>query len=228
MTDQELLPCAELEPEKTATAAVIWLHGLGADGNDFLDVVPMLGIPKNIPTRFVFPHAPVRPVTLNMGHEMRAWYDIEMMDDKRHYRDDDILLSSRQIYALLDREIKRGVASERIVLAGFSQGGAIALHAGLRYQHRLAGLMALSTYMVRDDEIDAEQSDANREVAVFQAHGQYDPMVPFAWGESARDRLISLGHSVEFHAYPMEHQVVPEEITAIGDFLRRQLSGANA
>lgn len=213
--------CVEVTPKgRDAERAVIWLHGLGADGHDFEPIVPLLGLDRGPATRFVFPHAPVRPVTVNMGMRMRAWYDIVGMDFHRQEDEDGIRESSRIANALIERENERGIATEHIVLAGFSQGGAIALHAGLRHPERLAGIVALSTYLVRAASLQSEASAANRETPIFQGHGTHDPMVVFERGTTARDTLVEAGYAVEWHEYPMQHNVLPEELDHIGAFLR--------
>ena len=196
---------------------MIWLHGLGADGHDFEPIVPELGL--RFPVRFVFPHAPVRAVTINGGMAMRAWYDIFSFD--RHAEEDaaGIRASAAAVTELVDREIARGVASERIVLAGFSQGGAIALHAGLREPRPLAGVLALSTYLPLATTLASERSAANARIPIFMAHGTDDPVLPFAMAEASRRALESLGYAVDWHAYPMAHSVCLEEIGAIGAWL---------
>lgn len=221
----EPLRTVEVEPAGPPRAAVVWLHGLGADGHDFEPLVPHLGLPPAAGVRFVFPHAPRRPVTINMGLVMPAWYDIRSLDALR--RDEDergVLESSAQTTALVEREVARGVPAERIVLAGFSQGGAIALHAALRHPERLAGALALSTYLVRGDALEVERAPANRELPLFGAHGRADPMVPFEAGEAWRCRLEALGQPVEWHAYPMGHEVCPEEVRDIGTWLSARLA----
>ncbi len=222
MTQQ--LDCVELEPESPATASVIWLHGLGADGNDFVPIVPELRLPESMAVRFVFPHAPVRPVTLNGGMRMRAWYDILGLD--RALREDEAGLreSQAQIEALIRRENARGVPSTRIVLAGFSQGGAITLQTGLRYPERLAGLMVLSSYLPLRDRVTAEASAANRSTPILMAHGEFDYMLPLQLGSSSRDLLQQSGYAVEWRAYPMEHQVCLEEIRDISGWLQARLA----
>lgn len=215
--------CIEVEPKVPATRAVIWLHGLGADGHDFESIVPLLGLDRDPATRFVFPNAPVRPVTVNGGMQMRAWYDIYGMDFHKREDADGIAESTRITSALIARENERGIATEHIALAGFSQGGAIALHAGLRHPERLAGIVALSTYLVRADTLANEAAAQNRETPIFQGHGTHDPMVVFERGTTARDLLTEGGWPVEWHDYPMQHNVVPEELDHIGAFLRRVL-----
>jgi len=217
----DLLPCVELETGANPDAAVIWLHGLGADGNDFVPVVPELDL-GGAAVRFVFPHAPQRPVTINMGMRMPAWYDILQMGGGREDAAG-IRESQGRIEDLIAREKQRGVAARRIVLAGFSQGGAIVLHTGLRHAERLAGILALSTYLPLADTVENERHDANRDLPVFVAHGTHDPMIAMARAERTRARLESLGYPVEFAAYPMEHSVCPQEIADIGDWLRKAL-----
>jgi phospholipase/carboxylesterase len=220
-----LLETVEIEPASgPATGAVIWLHGLGADGHDFPPIVPLLGL-EDMPVRFVFPHAPVRPVTINGGMRMRAWYDILGMELGSRQDETGILDSDQRVRALIERERQRGVAPERIVLAGFSQGGAIALHLGLRFEERLAGIVALSTYLVRGAALAKERSAANQETPIFQAHGSVDPMVVFQRGQESRRQLEQLGYGVEWHAYPMGHQVCQEEIEELGAFLRARFEG---
>lgn len=215
-----VLPCVEIDPPGPIQRTVIWLHGLGADGHDFEPIVPELGIPASLGVRFVFPHAPSIPVTINGGFVMPAWYDILAMDLRRRVDEAGVRASAERVTALITRENERGVASGRIVLAGFSQGGAIALHTALRHPERLAGLIALSTYLVCGESLDAERSEANRGLPVFQAHGTVDPMVPLANGREASERLAALGHPVAWHTYPMPHAVCAEEIVAIGRWLR--------
>ena len=223
MTTQ-LLDCVEVEPEAEANAAIIWLHGLGADGHDFPPIVPELGLPNGHGVRFVFPHAEPMPVTVNGGMVMPAWYDILGMDFERRVDEAGVRASAARIEHLVDRERKRGIASGRILLAGFSQGGAIALHVGLRSQEALAGIVALSTYIACDANLDEERSPANHEIPIFQAHGSMDPMVPMALGQAARERLEGLGYSVDWHDYPMQHQVCTEEIQALGAWLQERLA----
>lgn len=215
-----LLPCVELETGPGPAAAVVWLHGLGANGHDFEPIVPLLGLPKSLPVRFVFPHAPSLPVTINGGMVMPAWYDIADADFDRRGDEDGIRASAARIEALLARERERGIADDRIVLAGFSQGGAIALHVALRRAAPLAGVMALSTYLALERTAAAESSEAGRRSRVFMAHGRFDPVVPLEYGARSRDVLARLGCSVEWREYPMQHQVCDEEIRDIGDWLK--------
>lgn len=226
MTD--LPDCVVLEPGRPADAAVIWLHGLGASGHDFPPVVAELGLPQDHAIRFVFPHAPAIPVTINGGMVMPAWYDILEMDlDHRRVDEAGVRASAAAVEALMGRERERGVGADRTVLAGFSQGGAIALHAGLRHPERLAGVLALSTYLAVDGDLENERSTANQDVPILQCHGTQDPMVGMAKGAAARDRLRGLGYAVEWEEYPMEHQVCMPEIQRIGQWLRGVLDVAS-
>ena len=204
--------------------SIIWLHGLGADGHDFEPIVPELRLPDSLAIRFVFPHAPYRPVTLNGGYTMRAWYDLAMeakgiRQDEGHIRE-----SEKVIASLIDRERAAGVNSRRIVLAGFSQGAAMALHTGLRYGQPLAGIMALSMPLPLAEKIPDELNPANALVPVFLAHGTRDPIVPFLLGERARQLLLSLAVPVEWHAYDMEHSVNQQEVSDIRTWLLSVLS----
>lgn len=219
----ECLPAVELEPEGSAEFAVIWLHGLGANGHDFPPIVPELGLDPKLPVRWVFPHAPAIPVTVNGGMVMPAWYDIIGMDSSSPQDEAGIRLSSARLVQLIERENARGVPCERIVLAGFSQGGAIATHTALRHPEPLGGLVALSTYAVLADTLEAERHAANAKLPVFQAHGTSDPMVIFERGEALRDLLRGLGHEVEWHEYGMVHQVCLEEVVALGAWFARRL-----
>jgi len=220
----EPLPSIELDVGPRPDAAVIWLHGLGADGNDFVPIVEEMRLPSSLSIRFVFPHAPVRPVTLNNGFRMRAWYDIAPGDITHRADISGVRASQAQVEALVAREIGRGIAARRIVVAGFSQGGVIALHTGLRHAERLAGIVALSTYVVLPDLLAREASPANRDVPIFMAHGTADPMVRLEWGEAGRRALVAAGYRVEWHTYPMPHSVVWEEIEAVSAFLARVLA----
>ena len=219
----DLLPAIELETAPGPTASVIWLHGLGADGNDFVPIVPELGLPPAPALRFIFPHAPVRAVTINNGMRMRAWYDIAAADLNNRADIAGVRQSAEQVEALIAREKARGIAAARIVVAGFSQGGAIALYAGLRHAERLAGILALSTYLVQADRLPAEAAAANRDVPIFMAHGTADPVVRFEWGVASRRALEANGNPVEWHQYPIEHSLCLEEVRAIGAWLARVL-----
>lgn len=220
---EELLPCIEVDPADPPAASVLWLHGLGATGHDFASIPPELGLPSDLPVRYVFPHAPKIPVTINMGFVMPAWYDITSMDS-RGQDAAGIEQSAEQIRRLVDRERALGIPTENIVLAGFSQGGAMALHTGLRYPETLAGIMVLSAYLLLPERLQEEASDVNRSTSIFQAHGLHDPMVTLDKGQRTRAVLEDLGYSVEWHEYPMPHSVCPEEIHDIGRWLRRVLS----
>ena len=212
----------EIETAPAPDAAVLWLHGLGADGHDFEPVVPQLRLPPQLRVRFVFPHAPVRPVTLNMGMRMRAWYDILQLgggrEDEAGIRESQALLE-----ALIARERRRGVAAQRIVLAGFSQGGAVALHTGLRHAERLAGILALSTYLPLAASVAAERSAANAGVPLFMAHGRFDDIIPLERARQSRALLEGLGCKVEWHEYAMPHALCGEEIADIAAWLRAVL-----
>ena len=222
--NDELLECVECEPEGPARSSVIWLHGLGADGHDFESIVPELRLGDELAVRFVFPHAPERPVTINGGMVMRAWYDILGMDIRRDEDEEGLRTSEAQVRALVEREVSRGVSEERIVLAGFSQGGAIALQAGVRHPRRLAGIMALSTYLPLPEKLEAEASSANRDCPVFMAHGTQDPVVPFEGGQLSKEALEAQGYEIEWREYPMPHSVCMEEIADAATWLTRVLS----
>lgn len=210
----------EVNTGEAPVGSVVWLHGLGADGHDFEPVVPELRLPGSLPLRFVFPHAPVRPVTVNGGMAMRAWYDIVSLDAAGRADEDGIRKSATVLDALIGREVDRGIPEERVVIAGFSQGGAVALHLALHTKRRLAGLMALSTYLALPDQVDA-QAPRNTSLPVFMAHGTMDPMVPYEGGMRSRDRLQAIGFEVEWHEYPMAHAVCPQEIADIRTWLLR-------
>lgn len=220
----DLLAGVELQTAPNPSASVIWLHGLGADGNDFVPIVPELKLPPALAVRFVFPHAPVRAVTINNGMRMRAWYDISAEDLTNRADLAGVRESQAQLEALIAREKARGVPAAKIVVAGFSQGGAIALYAGVRHAERLGGIMALSTYLIAQDALAAEASAANRSVPIFMAHGTADPIVRFQWGEASKRLLEAAGYGVEWHTYPMEHSVCIEEVRAIGAWLARVLA----
>jgi phospholipase/carboxylesterase len=208
-----------IEPRVPARTSVILLHGLGADGHDFESIVSQLRLPDSLATRFVFPHAPVRPVTLNGGHRMRAWFDLYGLD--RGSREDDagIRESAETAHRLIRREVERGIAADRIVLAGFSQGGAVALFAGLRHPERLAGILALSTYLPLAATLRAEAHPTNAAVSIFMAHGTVDPVVALGLGEQSKDALLAQGLPVEWHTYRMPHSVSAEEIADIREWL---------
>jgi phospholipase/carboxylesterase len=213
----------EIEPANPATGSVIWLHGLGADGHDFEPIVDELRLPQGFHLRFVFPHAPIRPVTLNGGVRMRAWYDIISLDRSGPQDEQGIRQSASILTDLIEREHSRGIASNRVVLAGFSQGGAIAMHTALRHPQKLAGLLALSTWLPLGDAFAAEVLNnpraQSRDLPVFMAHGTFDPMLPLSMGLQSRAALESAGYRVEWHEYPMPHAVCAEEIVAMRDWL---------
>jgi phospholipase/carboxylesterase len=222
MTLPAPLEALEIETGSTPRSSVIWLHGLGADGHDFEPIVGELDLPRE-PVRFVFPHAPTQPVTINGGMVMRAWYDIVSADLSRREDASGVRASQKLLDALIARERSRGVPADRIVLAGFSQGGAIALQTGLRHAERLAGIMALSTYVPIIDSVAAEANAATRDIPIFYAHGTQDPVITIDRAERSRDLLASLGYAVDWHAYAMPHAVCPQEIDDIGAWLRRVL-----
>jgi phospholipase/carboxylesterase len=217
------LATVEVETGRAPMAAVIWLHGLGADGHDFEPAVPALVAAGASAMRFVFPHAPVRAVTLNAGASMRAWYDIRGFE--RHAAQDEsgVRESDSAIRTLIRRENERGVATERVVLAGFSQGGAMALFTGTRLEHKLAGIIGLSCYLPLASSFAVERQPANQTTPIFLAHGAFDTVVNPRLGEETRALLESAGYPVEWHSYPIAHAVCAEEIAAIAQFLQRVL-----
>jgi len=222
----DLLEAIEIETAPNPAAAVIWLHGLGADGNDFAPIVPELRLAGAPAIRFVFPHAPMMAVTINNGHVMRAWYDVSFGDLEGNTRRADetgVHASQASVGKLIEREISHGIPAHRIVIAGFSQGGAIALQTGVRYPHRLAGIMALSTYLPMADRLEAEASAANRDVPIFYAHGTHDPVIPLAMATASVAKLTTAGYRVEWHEYPMQHSVCAEEVGAVSAWLSRVL-----
>ncbi len=215
------LETVEVEPRTPADASIVLMHGLGADGHDFESIVPELALPGAV--RFVFPHAPVRPVTVNAGYRMRAWYDIRSLDGRASEDEGGIRELAAALRSLVQREMERGVPTERIVLAGFSQGGALALHTALREPARLGGAVALSSYLPLASALPAEAHPANAGLPVFMAHGSRDELLPMAFGERSRDALRAAGYPVEWHAYPMPHSVCAEEIAQLRDWLVRVL-----
>ena len=219
-----LLDALEIETAPNPDAAVVWMHGLGADGHDFEPIVPELGLPARPGIRFVFPHAPLRPVTINQGHVMRAWYDVRALAGVRREDEAGVRQSARQIEALVERERQRGIAPRRLVLAGFSQGGAIALHVALRYPERLAGVLALSCYLPLAATLATEAAPANRDVPIFWAHGLHDPMLPLAMAEQGREQVAAIGYRIEWHQYPIPHSVSAEEIADVARWLGRVLA----
>lgn len=211
--------CVEVTTGANPVGSVIWLHGLGADGHDFEPIVPELHLPVDLPLRFVFPHAPIRPVTINGGMAMRAWYDIVSLDAEGRADAAGVQESTAIVEALIAREIERGVAPQGIVVAGFSMGGAVAINTALHTAHRLAGLMALSTYVPIPSAI--EDAPGSRDIPVFMAHGTFDPMLPLQWGQLSAQKLEETGFTVEWHDYPMAHAVCPDEIRDIREWLIR-------
>jgi phospholipase/carboxylesterase len=225
---QKPLEAIEIETGKTPGASVIWLHGLGADGNDFVPIVHELTLKRAPDIRFIFPHAPMQPVTINNGYVMRAWYDIKFGDLEGRAKQADekgVRASQAAIVELVERELERGIETGKIVLAGFSQGGAIALQTGLRYPGKLAGIMALSTYLPLAETLAAEASAENRGTPIFMAHGTQDAVVPYAMASRSKEVLVQHGYDVEWHDYPMPHSVCLEEIRDISEWLQRVLVG---
>lgn len=219
-----VLPAIELVTGENPASSVIWMHGLGADGNDFVPVVEELALPQQLAVRFIFPHAPMQPVTINGGFVMRAWYDVFNQD--LSFREDEagVRRSQQEIEKLITKEKNRGIAASRIVLAGFSQGGAIALQTGLRHPERLAGIMALSCYLPLAATLAAEADAANHTVPIFMAHGTSDPLIPLALASLSRVQLEQQGYRVEWHQYLMPHSVCHEEIQDIGQWLQHVLT----
>jgi phospholipase/carboxylesterase len=218
------LESLELQTGDDPLACIIVLHGLGADGSDFLPIARELDLSSVGPTRFVFPHAPVRPVTVNGGYPMRAWYDVLGTDLVQREDEAGLRASSVEVQALLDREMGRGIAPARTVLMGFSQGCALTLLTGLRAPQRLAGLVGLSGYLPLAGTTALERNPANGNMSLFLAHGRFDPIVPLARGQASRDALIALGYPVQWHEYPMEHSVCPEEIEDLNGWLVQVLA----
>lgn len=215
----------EISPDAAPRACIIWLHGLGADGNDFAPLVPQLGIVEELGVRVVLPHAPHQPVTINNGMVMRAWYDITGMDFRAREDAAGIHASAALLGTLIAREIERGIPPERILLAGFSQGGAIVLHTGLRYPRRLGGILVLSAYLPLAASLEAERSAANMDLPIMQAHGQQDPVVPIAWALHSREVLQALGYSVDWRMYHMQHAVCPQEVEDVRSWIVSVLDG---
>jgi phospholipase/carboxylesterase len=215
-----LLDCIEVNPSGKPAATIIWLHGLGADGHDFEAIVPELRLPDSLPVRFVFPHAPERAVTVNAGMIMRAWFDlIDLNLDANSADKEQFSESVEMLEALIENELRSGLASDRIVLAGFSQGGAIALHTGLHFPKRLAGILAMSMHLPTIRDRSAALSPANQEVPIMMAHGQMDPLIPLARAIETRQELTRLGYAVSWHEYPIQHSVCAEEVADIRAWL---------
>lgn len=222
--NSDCLDAVEINPAGPATACIIWLHGLGADGHDFAPLIPQLDIVDTLGVRVVLPHAPQRAVTINGGMQMPAWYDIESTDFRRGQDRAGIEASTAQLGGLIQREVDSGIPAGRIVLAGFSQGGAIVLHAGLRYPQPLAGILALSTYLPLADSLAGQASVANRSIPIMMAHGMQDPVVPVMLALQSRDRLEELGYQVDWRSYAMQHAVCPQEVGDIRDWLLQRLA----
>jgi phospholipase/carboxylesterase len=216
------LETIEIETRSNPDASVIWLHGLGASGHDFEPVVPELQLPESAAVRFIFPHAPTLPVTINGGMRMPAWYDIKALDIDRSVDEKQLMASADAIEALIERERERGVDSRRIIVAGFSQGGAVAYQVGLAYNKPLAGILGMSTYFATAKTI--QPSEANRQIPIKIYHGLQDPMVPESLGRMSQEQLQHLGYEPEYKTYPMDHSVCLEEIQDIGEFIRKHLS----
>jgi len=214
----------EITTGANPSSAIIWLHGLGADGHDFAPIVPELGLPAGMEVRFIFPHAPLLPVTINNGHVMPAWYDVRSQDLRQIEDEAGVRASQQRVEALIRREEARGIPASRIVLAGFSQGGAIALHTGLRHAAPLAGVLALSTYLPLPHTLASEASKANSGTPILMAHGTADNVIPISQGLASRDWLEKRGYAIQWREYPMAHSVCQEEITDIGRWLVQVLT----
>lgn len=221
--NEALLDAVRIDPPGKPTACILWLHGLGADGHDFEPLVPQLGIVEQFGVRVVLPHAPKIPVTINGGMVMPAWYDIAGTDFRQRQDAAGIRRSAVQLEALINREVAAGIPPERVVLAGFSQGGAIVLHTGLRHASRLGGILALSTYLPLAESLPVEASAANRDIPIMLAHGDADPVVPLQLAEQSRELLQAQAYRVDWHTYPMQHAVCPQEVADIRNWLARIL-----
>lgn len=219
-----VLPTVELQTGENPDATVIWLHGLGADGHDFEPIVPELGLADDLHVRFVFPHAPSMPVSINGGYIMPAWYDIKHTDIGYEQDEHGIVESARQIQMLIDREEMHGIAAKRIILAGFSQGGAMALHVGMRQNEALAGVLGLSCYLPLAEKAKKEASKVSLNTPIMMMHGVHDPIVPYALAEQSYRALQALEYHVDWHSYPMEHSICHEEIITIGKWLTQRLN----
>lgn len=217
------LPFVEVDPAKPHDATVIWLHGLGDSGNGFAPIVPALQLPEETAIRFVFPHAPVRPVTINNGMPMRAWYDITSLDFENRADIEGVKASAAAVEQLLEQEMAKGIPANRIILAGFSQGGVIAYHLGLRYPNTLGGIMALSTYMSQPETLATEANEANKHTPILAMHGEQDEVVPLFLGHGAYQQLSQAGYPVEWKSYQMQHNVCPSQLTDISCWLLERL-----
>ncbi|WP_412972629.1 alpha/beta hydrolase [Glaciecola sp. MF2-115] len=221
---QELLPAVEIKPKGEHKATIIWLHGLGDSGNGFAPIAPELKLPDNLGVKFLFPHAPIRPVTINNGMEMRAWYDIKSMDMDSRADLEGVIDSAQRVEQLIRAEIESGIDASKIMLVGFSQGGVIALHLGARFKQTLAGIVALSTYMCAPQSLSAEKSAENQNTPVFFAHGQQDEVVPLFLGNAAFMTMKENGYPVEWKEYMMQHNVCMPEIEDISKFIQDKLA----
>ncbi len=224
MHEHTLPPPIILEPSQPAHASIIWLHGLGADGNDFVPIVPALQLPKELAVRFIFPHAPIMPITINQGYKMRAWFDIKEISPRVTIDEAGISQSMQYVNTLIEGEIARGIPSEHIILAGFSQGAVIAMQTGLCYQRSLAGIIALSGFMPHLDQLLQQVNPANGQIPIFMAHGCDDTLVPMMLGKSSYEILKHHGYDITWHEYPMAHGVCPEETHAIGQWIQQVLN----
>ena len=218
--NSDLLDCIEINPSGEPTATIIWLHGLGADGHDFEAIIPELRLPDSLPVRYVFPHAPVRSITINAGLRMRGWFDILDLQHRAESVDmDQFLQSADMLRAQIQKEVKSGMPSNRILLAGFSQGGAIVLHTGLLHPEKLAGILAISMHLPTIQHLASELSPSNRNIPIMMAHGQMDPVIPVAKAIETRQGLTRLGYTVSWHEYPIQHTVCANEIQEIRSWL---------
>lgn len=217
------LPFVEVLHGNKPDALVVWLHGLGDSGNGFAPIVPELKLPSNLSVRFVFPHAPVRPVTINNGMQMRAWYDIKSLDFENRADSEGVKDSAAQVKSLIEEEIEKGMPPERIILAGFSQGGVIAYQLGLRFEQKLGGILALSTYLCQPELLEQQRHPANQNTDILIAHGLYDEVIPCALGKAAFERIEALGYPVQWRDYPMQHNVCMEEIQDVSQWLQTRL-----
>ncbi len=224
MSETNLLTSVIIEPKSTHKATVIWLHGLGADGHDFEPIVPELKLAEDLGVKFIFPHAPIIPVTINNGHPMRAWYDIRNADLSQREDQKGVRQSADFIMEILQAELDKGIAPEKIILAGFSQGGAVTLHLATRLPFKIGGVLALSTYMTMAENLASEKTNANLETPFFMAHGSQDPVVPMQRAQFSAKTLTENGYQILWQDYPMPHAVCPPEITAIGHYITKQLS----
>jgi len=221
---QQLLPCVEINPSAAPDACVIWLHGLGDSGHGFAPIVPELKLPESLSVKFLFPHAPERPITINIGMRMRAWYDIKSLDFESRADLEGVKASAEQVEQLIKAQIESGIKAERIVLAGFSQGGVIALHLAPRFSQKLAGVMALSTYMCEPALLSSEALDVNRETPIMMAHGEQDEVVPVFMGNAAFKTLNECGFKATWQTYTMQHNVCMQELNDISAWLQKLLN----